>query len=94
MMGFAKFYSGETSSSSFQHLLDELEKVAKLPDGWLKRGRGASAPLAAAGYQDVASGTPSELSVFIRRVIKAQGLVVANEGSFAGLASFYHARDT
>jgi hypothetical protein len=93
LSGFAKYYSGETSSSSFQHLVDELNGVAKLHDGWLKNGLGASASLNDGGYRQVATqGSSAQLAAFIRRVIRAHGLVVANEGSLAGFANYYHAQ--
>jgi hypothetical protein len=90
LIGFAKYYSGEAGTSSFQHLLQELDGVAKMSNGWLRAGLGATAALDEAGYKSVLStGSPQQMTAFVRRIVAAKGFVVANEGSLSGFAQFY-----
>jgi len=90
LMGFAKYYSGDISSASLEHLTKELEKVATLSDGWMSLGLAATAPLTETGYNRVADrGTTDQMAAYIGRVAKTKGLILQNEGSLAGFAKFY-----
>lgn len=89
LSGLIPYYSGVNGSQPFHRMVEELQAIGDLDDGWLRFG-GDVAQLSEIGYRAVAlMGEDSQMKSFIERVVENVGLAVTDPDGVRGLVPFH-----